>query len=276
MAVEYSSCRMNFVNQGESMHKFVDIHCHILPGVDDGPVTTEQSLEMAKALADAGFNQVIATPHVADDQSAEYHALIRKKHKLLTEALCEADIPLSISLGAEILFSPEVLQLAKAESLPTLSGTPYALIELPYYQAITSYTFEALFSLRVMGYRPILAHPERVEAIKSSFEILPRLVKAGVLLQVNLGSLVGYFGQRAQRIAEKMVSTGLAHLLATDCHDASMLPRILPLLRENTIPIDILLKENPTNLLAGKPIEIAIPEETLSYKEKIRRFFSAS
>lgn len=257
------------------MSNYVDTHCHILPAVDDGPATTEQSLALAEALVNAGFSQVIATPHFADNLSAEYLALIRMQYAVLTEALREADIPLSVHLGAEILLSPDVLRLAKSETLPTLSNTPYILMELPYYQAVTSYTFDAMFSLQAMGYRPILAHPERVEAIKGSDEIIQRLVRSGIYLQVNLGSLTGCYGQRAKRTAEKIVTGGFCHLLATDSHDPATPSRINPVLKEKSIPLTSLLQQNPRKLLAGVPLETAAPEETPTYKERIRRFFAA-
>ena len=258
------------------MRNYVDTHCHILPGIDDGPATTEQALALAEALVDAGFSQAIATPHFADNLSAEYLALIRVQYGVLTKALREADIPLLIHLGAEILLSPEVLRLAKKEPLPTLSGTPYILIELPFYQTISSYTFDAIFSLQAMGYRPILAHPERVGAIKGNFEILRQLVKSSIRLQVNMGSLTGYFGQKAKHTAEKIITNGLCHILATDSHDAAMTGLIKPVLRDKSIPIQTLLQQNPQNLLAGKPLETITPEETPTYKERIRRFFAAS
>jgi protein-tyrosine phosphatase len=257
------------------MRDLIDLHCHILPGVDDGPATLEHSLALAHILLENGFSEVVATPHYIDDFSTEYSTHIQKQHELLTQALLQAQLPLTVHLGAEILLQPKIEAMAKEKRLPTINGTNYILFELPLFQPLPSYLRHTLFILQTQGYRTILAHPERVEALKDNMEEIYNLTKLGLLLQINVGSLTGIYGKRAQRTVGRIIASGMAHFAATDSHDTGILYR-QPLQSLNEETINHLLKIHPAMVLSGETLQCKPVQPTQNLQERIRRFFSIS
>lgn len=256
------------------MRNLLDLHCHILPDVDDGPATLDDSLALAQALLENGFSEVVATPHYTDDFSGDYTNHIHNQYALLKDALTQAQLPLTVHLGAEVLLQPAVAEMARKKSLPVMGGTNYILLELPFYQPLPPYLQHTLFTLQAMGYRPILAHPERVEALKDNLEEIYNLTQLGVLLQVNLGSFSGIYGKRAQRTARRIIGNGLAHFLATDSHDTTVLHR-QPLQHLTAETIHRLVKVHPAMALSGKTLECPLAKPAPNLQERVRRFFSA-
>lgn len=192
----------------------IDIHCHILPGIDDGPQTMEQSLEIAKSLAEHGYSHVIATPHSLDGIYNAKPVDILTKTFALNQALHRANVNLTIYPGAEY---PVTLALLNAE-LVTLNNSRYLLIEPPLYQPLPHYSTSLFFQLQARGLNPILAHPERCAEIICNPKLVRDYVNLGVLMQVTLASFFGRYGNRIKKLVKEWSENGLVHLLATDCH----------------------------------------------------------
>jgi protein-tyrosine phosphatase len=195
----------------------IDLHSHILPGVDDGVATTEQSLELARAAANDGVEAIAATPHVRDDYPTTAETMERGVAKLRT-SLASSGIQLTLLPGGELaldrldVYDPEELRrygLGGNES--------YLLVETPYH-AWPLDLGERVFRLAVAGLTAVLAHPERNDAVQEDPGRLEPLVRAGALVQLTAASVDGRFGRRTARIADVLIERGLAHLVASDAH----------------------------------------------------------
>ncbi|OPL11781.1 MAG: hypothetical protein AVO34_07910 [Firmicutes bacterium ML8_F2] len=195
---------------------FIDLHNHILPGLDDGPQTMSESLILARALAAAGFDTVVATPHSFEGNPAP--ALIRERLQELQEELDRREIQLTVLPGTEPHIDPHLDdRLRRGETL-TLNDSSYLLLELPFAQPLPVYTEELIFKLAVDGYRPVIPHPERAEALLKEPELIHRLQRAGALFQVTWIAFTGRLGTAAEKLARYMLEANLVHLLATDAH----------------------------------------------------------
>jgi protein-tyrosine phosphatase len=198
----------------------IDLHSHILRGIDDGAGTIEESLEIARAAVADGINVIAGTPHVRDDWPTEA-ALMEERVAELQAELDRADIPLDVRTGGEI--AVDWLARLTTEELRRfgLGGSRYLLVETPYYGWPLDLP-EVLLSLRDQGLQPVLAHPERNAEVQSQPERLVPLVEAGVLVQVTAASVDGRIGRKAQDCGRGLIDDGLAHLLASDAHHASV------------------------------------------------------
>jgi protein-tyrosine phosphatase len=199
----------------------VDIHCHILPGVDDGALDIGDALAIAAAAVSAGTTVMIATPHFSEESKLNA-AVCRERLAGLRRAIAEVGIGLDVRLGCEARFVPSVVARAAAGELPTLAGSSYLLLEWPI--TLVNYTDQILFDLRLKGIRPILAHVERYRFVQSDVDMLVPLVERGTLTQVTAGSLTGEYGPAARRAAEEIVERGLAHVIASDAHSVDSRP----------------------------------------------------
>jgi protein-tyrosine phosphatase len=200
----------------------IDLHCHILPGIDDGPATIEDAVTIARAAAAAGTQTVIATSHV-DWTHRNDAATIAGLVAEVNERLLAEEIELEVLPGAEIAMTrvedidPE--ELARL----TLGGGPSLLIEPPFTPIVSGLDW-LVFDLQRRGYRVLLAHPERCPAFHRDRALLEALVGAGVLTSVTAGSLVGRFGRDARRFALDLFRDGLVHNVASDAHSEHRRP----------------------------------------------------
>ena len=201
----------------------IDLHCHILPGIDDGAADLAISLEMARASVADGITDLACTPHILPGVYPNTGPQIRRATQQLQDALDEHEIPLRLVTGADNHISHDfVLGLRSGRLLP-LNGSRYVLVEPPH--KVFPPRLEDLFcGLLAVGYVPILTHPERLTWIKSQYEFIERLWTSGVWMQITAGSLTGAFGRNAQYWAERMLNEGRVHLLATDAHDTKRRP----------------------------------------------------
>jgi protein-tyrosine phosphatase len=194
----------------------IDLHCHLLPGIDDGPATFDDALAMARAAVAYGTTTIVATPHVSAHypNDAERIATVLGE---LAERLRAHAIPLEVLPGAEIALS-HLIDLDEAElSRLRLGGGDWLLIEPPFAAAGTGLD-DLVLELVQAGHRVVLAHPERCSAFQREPRMLDSLVDQGVLTSLTAGSLVGRFGTAARRYAEHLVETGAAHNVASDAH----------------------------------------------------------
>lgn len=213
------------MNQGKLRLKeenfLIDAHCHILPWLDDGAENLEISLELARQLVLAGFDKVIATPHVLEGREFIDPEAIRESVARLNAELMSEDIPLEILPGAENYIFPELPRYLKEGRILTLGDShKYLLFELPM-QNLPSYTEQVIFELQVQGIVPVLAHPERYQYFSESPETLLEWKYKGVLMQIDLRSLEGRYGKGPQDLVIRMLEKGLVDLVGTDAHRGS-------------------------------------------------------
>ncbi len=201
----------------------IDTHLHILPGVDDGPRTLDESLILARVLVQEGIHTAIATPHFNDEFPQRSAAEIRERVNDLQQALDRHFIPLHLFAGHEALIKPGLVEDIQAGRLATLNGSRYLLLEL-WNDSWLPETERVIFELRAFGIIPILAHPERYRAIQKDPARLATLMQRGVLAQLTASSLVGSQGNTARRTAETLLKKRLIHCVASDAHGMHLRP----------------------------------------------------
>ena len=197
----------------------VDMHSHLLPGLDDGLKEVETSVEFIKELQTLGYKKLICTPHILSDLYPNSRDTIMPKVDLLRKALAKAGVKMKIDAAAEYMIDHDFLQVigsSKKADLLTLDGT-YILVEMSYLAP--SPVFEqTIFDLRMLGLTPILAHPERYSYYHPVFAQYERFKELGCKLQVNLLSLSGGYGQQVRKTAEKLFKSKMVDFLGTDLH----------------------------------------------------------
>lgn len=237
----------------------IDIHCHILPGVDDGATDQLDALNMARMAQRSGVTEIAVTPHVMGDKDTpERLALICREYERLEQRLAQEGVDIKLHPGAEVLCLPGTPELAENRQLPTLGRGNYVLAEF-YFDESFSYMDQMLQDIASRGYKLVVAHPERYAAIQRDPSRLERWGHMGYVLQLNKGSILGALGSRAQRAADEILGRGLAHLIASDAHGCrSRTPHMGELSRwvqEHCDPYyaRILLEKNPRRVLEGRP-----------------------
>ena len=195
----------------------IDIHLHILPGVDDGPETMQESLELARALVQEGVHTAIATPHYNDEFPRRSAMEIAERVNELQQELDEHNIALRLFSGHEALIKPGLVEDIQTGRLATLNGSRYLLLEL-WSNSQLPETERAIFELRAFGITPILAHPERYRIFQEEQKRVVSLLQQGVLMQITASSLIGMQGRTAQHTAKMLLKRGQVHCVASDAH----------------------------------------------------------
>jgi protein-tyrosine phosphatase len=232
----------------------IDIHCHILPGIDDGPKELADSLEMAEIAAADGIRHIVATPHVKSEILSP--AFLEEKVRQLNDKLQRVFSPLQVLRGADVsaVLPPELL------ARYTINKGPYCLLEFPHSH-LPRNAEELVFRILVAGLRPIITHPERNPSVVRDPELLFRLIDAGGLVQITAGSLTGGFGANARECAAYLLKKGKVHFLATDAHSPThRRPVLSPAVKEATAIIGYsaaldLVTTNPSAVIAGRPLD---------------------
>ena len=201
----------------------IDVHLHILPGVDDGPATLGDALSLARSLVQEGVRVAVATPHYNDEYPQRPACEIRERVGNLQRELDRYAIPLRLLTGHEVLIQPGLAADVQNGRIATLNGSRYLLLEL-WNSSWMPETERVIFELRVLGVVPLLAHPERYVAIQQDSNRLKALIEQGVLAQLTAGSLVGMQGKTARKCAEMLLKRGLIHCIASDAHGPGRRP----------------------------------------------------
>lgn len=213
-----------------------DMHSHLLPGLDDGAETLEHSLDLLRALRDLGYRKLIMTPHIMGDFYKNTPEGIRAALRQLREAAASAGLgDVELECAAEY-YLDEFLghKLADGTEMLTFGGDKrYLLFETSYMNEPLN-LFETIFDLQGRGYQPVLAHPERYTYFYGRFAEVEKLRRDhGVLLQINLNSLAGYYSPAAKKVAEQLIDAGLVDFVGTDTHHLrhtdTLLRQALPL-----------------------------------------------
>lgn len=195
----------------------IDLHTHILPGLDDGARTLDDALDMARRFVREGVTAVAATPHVRDDFPTSADVMLRTVGAL-QRALDEQHVPLVVLPGAEVAVDWITrLHPTDLRRLTLAGGGRYILVETPY-RGWPLDLLKQVLGLRVAGFTPVLAHPERNPVVQATPSLLAPLVQGGTLVQVTAASLDGRLGATSRDVGHQLVATGLAHIVASDAH----------------------------------------------------------
>ncbi len=203
-----------------------DLHCHLLPGIDDGPPDLSTSLTMARMAVADGITDVACTPHIYPGLYENDAAGIRKAISAMRQTLASEGIALTLHEGADVHLAPALVRDIRADRIPTLAGSRYLLLEPPHHVAPPRFE-ESVFELMAAGIVPVITHPERLSWIEQHYEVFIRLSTRGAWMQITSGALTGRFGKRPRYWADRLVSEGHAMLLATDAHDPRRRPPLL-------------------------------------------------
>jgi len=210
---------------GEVAPLTVDMHSHLLPGLDDGVDSYEESLGILREMEALGYQKVITTPHIMGDYYKNSPETILPVLEELRKRAKAAGIGLQLAAAAEYYLDEVFMRrLAEQEPLLNFGEKRYVLFETSYMNA-SPFLHEAIFEMRAQGYTPILAHPERYLYLYDRYQEIHQVVEQGALLQVNANSIIGYYSKAAQQFAERLIDDGLVSFLATDCHNARHLAR---------------------------------------------------
>jgi protein-tyrosine phosphatase len=201
----------------------IDIHLHILPGVDDGPETIEESVALARVLMQEGVHTAVATPHFNDLFPHRSASEIKERVNALQQVLDHRGIQLRLFTGHEALIKPGLVEDIQSGRLATLNGSRYLLLEL-WNNSWLPETEQVIFELRAFGITPVIAHVERYRAIQQDSNRLLKLLEQGVLAQLTAGSLLGMQGNTARKCAETLLKKGYIHCIASDAHNLTSRP----------------------------------------------------
>ncbi|MDY0094562.1 MAG: CpsB/CapC family capsule biosynthesis tyrosine phosphatase [Candidatus Vecturithrix sp.] len=205
----------------------IDLHCHILPHLDDGPETLQETLEMCRMAVEDGITTIVATPHQQNGVYQNSANAILKKVKEIALELKNANIALELLPGADVHIDAHTGDKIQQGEVMTVNNTGrYFLLEFPAH-SIPANIEKIIFNLLLKNITPILTHPERIAEVQESPDKIYNLVRSGVLSQITAMSLTGEFGRRAQKCAKILLKHHLAHIIATDAHSVDGRPPLL-------------------------------------------------
>lgn len=199
----------------------IDMHNHILYGIDDGCKTIEESIETIKKMKKIGFNTIVLTPHYIEDSSFKANNNLKlQRLEILKEELLKNNIDVNLFLGNEIFINESINELIINKEIRSINNTRYILIELPFNNQILNLD-DYLYELKLKGYKIIIAHPERYTYFKDNYEEARKLYDSGVLFQVNYGSIIGQYGSSSLKLVKKLLKDDMVDFISTDIHKPS-------------------------------------------------------
>lgn len=224
----------------EGLLSTTDLHSHLLPGIDDGVQTIEESLEVIKGFINLGYKKLITTPHIMHDFYRNDPGIISNKLADLKSALAEASLDIEVEAAAEYYLDEYFLALMDSDEQALTFGDNYLLFELSFMTK-PLITKEAVFSMQTKGYKPVLAHAERYLYYHDSIGELQELFENGVLLQLNLLSLAGYYSKPVKKMAAKLIDQNMISFIGSDCHNGRQLISISEVLHSAVMnPLKVL------------------------------------
>jgi protein-tyrosine phosphatase len=238
---------------------FVDIHCHLLPGLDDGAASWDEALAMARLAAADGISTIVATPHQLGNYAANHGEEIRARAERMQALLSERGIWLEVLPGADVRIEPGMIAKIRSGEVCTLADRGrYVLLELPHEVYLP--LDRLLSDFHGAGLTGILSHPERNLAVLARPGLVKSLVDSGCLIQITAASLIGGFGSRVRGLAETLVKQGLAHFVSTDAHHPRSRPPLLSQAFQRVaeiagrgVAVELFCK-NPAAIAAGRDV----------------------
>lgn len=243
----------------------VDIHCHILPYVDDGPTSIEESIKMAEIAESNGIEVIVATPHYIEDEGYKNYRYNLEILNILKLGLLNRGINIEILLGNEVFITPNIIELLENNEITAINKTKYILIELPMLD-IPGYTEQIIFTLRLKGIYPIFAHPERNLKIMKNPNIICDFIKRGALVQLNLSSLEKGDKDSIGKTAGILLKNDMVHFIASDAHSSN---RYLSLMHASEIASGYTNQKNLKKFLYDNPLKV-INNEELNIDEPVK------
>ena len=242
----------------------IDLHAHILYGLDDGPDTQEQTMAMLRIAVEEGIHTMVVTPHFIHGANAydahQYHVRLAEiQEQILTEAL-----PITLLPGNEMMMDEWTLKNYQSQSARTLADSRYALVEFPLVE-IPHYAENIIDGLLEEGLIPLIAHPERYPEVQEDPGLMERFIHRGCLMQVNSGSITGIYGKKPAHTAKTLIQHHMVHVVASDCHTPG---RRSPRLKEarnlvhswmGTEVATQLFEANPAAILNNQSVDIFEP-----------------
>jgi protein-tyrosine phosphatase len=248
----------------------IDIHTHILPGIDEGSETMEDSIQMIKQAIDAGIKIICATPHVLNGPSLAFEEKINQAYQLLLSQVRKRKLMVKLILGSEIYLRQDISSLNRFNFFSFNQSGKYILLELPV-GLIPPGVDRLIYDLRLDDITPIIAHPERSIGEKNQIKEFEKFVHLGAMIQINAGSLLGHFGSTSRKMVNLLLRQNLAHFLASDAHDpysrsvatlAEGFKRISRLV--GNTKAEELVWDNPSKMLQGEKLFGDEKKETTS------------
>lgn len=216
----------------------IDCHSHIIFDVDDGCKILEDSISTIKNLKSLGFNKIVATPHyIKGSNYIKTNKEKKERLKVLKEELENRNINVELFLGNEIYITDDINELVMKKEVTTINKSRYILIELPLYNKINNVE-DTLYELKIKGYIPVIAHPERYSYLQEDYKEVEALYEMGVLFQSNYGSIIGNYGKEAMKLIEYLLKKDMITFIATDIHrPESSIIENFPLIKKKIISI---------------------------------------
>jgi len=196
----------------------IDIHCHMLPSIDDGAVDLETALCMAQMAVDDGITKTVCTPHIYPGVYDNNKQIIQKAVEAFTQQLSDANIPLELYYAADTHMAPDLIEGIRNNRIPTINGSRYLLFEPPHKIAPPGFD-NFIFNLLAAGIIPVITHPERLDWIDTHYDSFINAAHKGAWIQITAGAVCGKFGKKAKYWSERMLDEGVVHVLATDAHN---------------------------------------------------------
>lgn len=247
----------------------VDLHSHILWGIDDGSKDSGMTVSMLKEAVKSGTKVICATPHYLRDRFDVKYSELQGRYDELLSLCKEHDIDIKIVLGQEVYYCENIVEIYKNGEIGPYKGTNYMLVELPMREFDVDEVCETLYELQVLGINIIIAHPERYKPFLSNPELINSLIKEGLLFQLNAGSMGGAFGKEVMKLAERYFDNGIYSFVGSDAHRDTIrntnMEEFLEIIRKRDENVIDLFDKNGYNLIENKEIKF---EGSLIKKEK--------
>jgi protein-tyrosine phosphatase len=256
----------------------IDLHCHILPELDDGSFSVEESLAMARQAVSDGIKTLVATPHTLNGVYSNPAQMVNDQVARLREVFLMEKLGLDLLTGSEAHISIQMAERVASGEIVTINNNGrYVLVEFPV-QAIPIGSQDELFQLKLEGTTPIIAHPERNIMLQHRLEFLYDLVAMGCLLQITAMSITGELGKDAMKCSHRLLDLRLAHVIATDAHSSMGRPPILSPGVEaaanvlgNFKEAEAMVTTYPEDILAGNPLDVPEPKRPSKRKWFFRK-----
>ena len=267
--------RKNNVYEVEMEINMIDFHTHILPMIDDGSSSVEETLNIIKEAKKVGFDKIILTPHYMENIYNAKKKEIEEYIGKLNELLQEKQIGIKLYSGNEIYITDNIVKLLQNNIVSSLNNTRYVLFELPFNSKPFN-LYNVAYELIENNYIPILAHPERYNFVQQNLSMVYELVQSGVFVQSNYGSIIEMYGKKAAIIVKILLKNNMVHFLGTDVHKSNTIyPKIPKILKEvekiiGKEKLDKISNINPQLVLKNEDIEVMdVKKIKLSFKEKL-------
>ncbi len=199
---------------------YCDVHCHILPGLDDGAKSMEQAMEMISISVDNGISDIILTPHYKIDRCEHSKEKILERIQELEINVKQKNSDVKLYAGTELMYSEDCISLLEQEKILTLNGTKVLLVEFHPSDNI-KYIKESLYKIICAGYNPLLAHIERYENLVGEYDDIEDVIEQGTYIQVNASSVIGKHGMKIKKFIKMLMKYDMLHFIGTDAHNTS-------------------------------------------------------